>query len=211
MAFNFRYNTASSTVYSSTTRVTTPSICYRKSGTTYYIPLLTSRSQTIGDYVYSASSPTVCTRYGGKTYYGAKSRTANADIPAGTYTPSAFRTLMSQFMTLSNGKYRKVKNAVTLNVNGKSASLAANDSIYYWKNYISGISSFANLETFQVAKVSSGYHTFAGSAYYVIGGDRKLYYYIVGFTKGTDSQWGSFGSNYANYPINVGSGGITFV
>ena len=210
MAFNFRNNNTTSTVYSSTTRVTTPSICYRKSGTTYYVPLLTSRSQTIGDYIYSASSPTVCARYGGKTYYGAKSRTASVDIPAGTYTPSAFKTLMGQFMTLSNGNYKKVKNAVTLTVNGKSVSLAANDSIYYWKNYISGISSWANLETFQVAKCNGNYQTFSGYAYSVIG-DSKLYYYIVGFTKGTDSQWGSFGSNYANYSIKVGSGGIKFV
>lgn len=210
MAFNFRYNNTTSTVYSSTTRVTTPSICYRKSGTTYYIPLLTSRSQTIGDYVYSASSPTVCARYGGKTYYGAKSRTVDVDIPAGTYTPSAFRTLMGQFMTLSNGNYKKVKNAVTLTVNGRSASLSANDSIYYWKNYISGASTNANLETFQVAKINSEYKTFTGYAYQTIG-DSNLYYYIVGFTKGTSSLWGSFGSDYANYSIKVGSGGIKFV
>lgn len=99
MGHKFRYNNTTYSLFSSTSRITTPSLCHRENGTTYYVPLLTSRSQTIGDYVYNASSPTRCCRYNNTTYYAAKSRTLLAyDIPAGTYTPSEFGNILAEFV-----------------------------------------------------------------------------------------------------------------
>lgn len=97
MAIKFRNNTTSTLLHLGS-RVTTPSLCYRQNGTTYYAPLLTSRSQAIGSYVYDASYPTFCCRYNNTTYYAAKSRSSNYDIPAGTYTPSQFGNLLAQFI-----------------------------------------------------------------------------------------------------------------
>lgn len=102
MSIKFRYNSTTYTLWDSTSRVTTPSLCHRKGGTTYHTPLLTSRSQTIGDYVYSASKPTVCVKKDSTIYYAAKSRTVAYDIPAGIYKPSNFKTLIELFIS-SNG------------------------------------------------------------------------------------------------------------
>lgn len=102
MSIKFRTNDTTYTLWDSTSRITTPSLCHRKDGTTYYTPLLTSRSQTIGDYVYSASKPTVCVKKDSTIYYGAKSRTEAYDIPTGIYAPSNFKTLIESFIS-SNG------------------------------------------------------------------------------------------------------------
>lgn len=64
----------------SRTKYTTPSLCYRQSGGTFYVPLVQSGgSVTIGSYKYSYSSanyPRLAVRYNGITYYAVNTRTA---------------------------------------------------------------------------------------------------------------------------------------
>lgn len=137
MGHKFRYNNTTYSLFSSTSRITTPSLCHRENGTTYYVPLLTSRSQTIGDYVYNASSPTRCCRYNNTTYYAAKSRTLAYDIPAGTYGARDFGILLSEFIDDS----RTCKDSFTITAyyptGGVSASsvIPANSVIKYVESY----------------------------------------------------------------------------
>lgn len=137
MGHKFRYNNTTYSLFSSTSRITTPSLCHRENGTTYYVPLLTSRSQTIGDYVYNASSPTRCCRYNNTTYYAAKSRTQEYDIPAGTYSAREFGCYLSDFVD----NIRTCKNSFTITAyyptGGVSASsvIPANSVIKYVECY----------------------------------------------------------------------------
>ena len=54
------------------------------------------------------SSPTLCFRKNDTTYYCAKSITSEAkivyDIPAGTYTPSAFENLIKQYIFVNGSR-----------------------------------------------------------------------------------------------------------
>ena len=54
---------------------------------------------------------------------------ANYDIPAGTYSPSAFKKLIESF--ISHNGSRAVKNNVSVTVNGQTVSILAGDKIYY--------------------------------------------------------------------------------
>jgi hypothetical protein len=105
LGYKFSYNGTSHELYSSTAKITSPSFAYRRDGSTYYVPLLTSRSQTIGDYKYDASYPTRCVRYNNTTYYAAKSRTVNYDIPDGTYDPLVFEKLIDDYIGLNSGRW----------------------------------------------------------------------------------------------------------
>ena len=51
------------------------------------------------------------------------------DIPAGTYSPSTFKNLISSF--ISNNGNRVVSNSFSVTVNGQTLSLAAGTKIYY--------------------------------------------------------------------------------
>ena len=75
-------------------------------GTTYYVPAMSTQGTKVlgGTFngsilYYDTSSPTIAFVKGGKTYYCAKNVTKEipADIPAGTYTPSAFENLIKSF------------------------------------------------------------------------------------------------------------------
>lgn len=125
MGLKYRKNSTSYETLGYTSRVTTPSLCYRKNGTTYYVPLLLNGvDTTVGSYVYKAAGPALCCRYNGNTYKAATSREAfTPDIAAGTYTPSTFRGLISQF--ISNNGSRNVANAYSVKVNGTTKSYAA--------------------------------------------------------------------------------------
>lgn len=130
MALNYRIDSTTKSVLSYTSRVTTPSICYRQNGTTYYVPLLENgTSTTIDGYTYSVSGKTICCRYNNKTYKSATDRTVAYDIPAGTYTPSAFKDLIYNFLPYA-GASRTVASAVTATVNGQSVTLSAGGTIY---------------------------------------------------------------------------------
>ena len=133
MAFKVRANGTTYILYSSSKSNNTFPICYRESGSTKYILLLTSRSQTIDGYVYDASNPTVCVRYNNTTYYGAKSRTVVADISAGTYYGQAAYNLFKSF--ISNNGYRILANSCSITHMGTTRTFSAGTKVWLMYGY----------------------------------------------------------------------------
>lgn len=80
MALSFRYNNTTYELFSDVSVITNPSLNIAKdvAGLLYKfsVPLLTSREQIIGSYIYKAPSPTICVRHNNTTYYCARSREA---------------------------------------------------------------------------------------------------------------------------------------
>jgi hypothetical protein len=138
MALKFRYN---DTTYSlATSDKGSVNFCYQQNGTTYKVPASSTRGTSVqfaedDNYYYKMdnSSPTLCFRKNNTTYYCAKSITSEAkityDIPAGTYTPSAFETLIKNY--ISSNTLRKVSNAFTVTVNNQTVSVSSGSYIYY--------------------------------------------------------------------------------
>lgn len=195
MAIKFRYNNTTYTLLHLGSRITTPSLCYRQSGTTYYAALLTSRSQTIGSYIYSAASPTVCCHYNNTTYYAAKSReSAVYNIPAGTYTPSVFENLIRQFIS-ANGS-RTCANAFTAKVNGHTYNVSAGQTIKYCTTSTAGSGTNSTLRIVTFNGSSTAQAQDANPAYF--GGTYVVY-------ASNFSGYAGF-SAYANYSITIGTG-----
>lgn len=119
---NPKYSTlVSKTPFNSTTRYTTPSICYSKNGTVSYIPLIKPNGNiTIGDksYYYDSSdnitNKTIHCYYNNEEYVVPNKSSDLDDIPIGTYSPSNFKTLIESFIS-SNGS-RTCKNAFAVTV-----------------------------------------------------------------------------------------------
>lgn len=197
MAKKFRYNNATYTLLHLGSRVTTPSLCHRQNGTTYYTPLLTSRSQTIGSYTYSATSPTFCCRYNNTTYYAAKSRESGYNIPAGTYSPADFENMIRQY--ISNNGSRIVANSFTVKVNNQSVSVSAGNLIYY-KVESSSPRGYARYVSFSSSGIieldaCNSTHGFSNHKFYVT--------YIA---TGSGFEFVNAFKTYANYPITVITG-----
>lgn len=197
MAIKFRYNNTTYTLLHLGSRITTPSLCYRQSGTTYYAPLLTSRSQTIGSYIYSAASPTVCCRYNNTTYYAAKSRSSSYNIPAGTYTPSAFENLITSY--ISNNGSRTVMNSFTVKVNNQTVSVSVGTRIYY-KVESSSPRGYARYVSF-----SSQYKMSVASCNPTNGFSNQKFY-VTHIDTGSGFGFVNNFKTYANYPITVTTG-----
>lgn len=192
MSIKFRYGRVIYTLWDSTSRVTTPSLCHRKDGTTYYTPLLTSRFQTIGTYAYSATKPTVCVKKDNTIYYSAKEAGPIYNIPAGTYTPSVFENLIRQFIS-ANGS-RTCANAFTAEVNGHTYNVSAGQVIKYCTTNTagSGTNSTLRIVTFNGHTVAT-----AGDANYFRGT------YVVYASNFSGS---AYFNAYANYSITIGTG-----
>ena len=111
-------------------------------GTKWYYPLIKPGSTlTWGSYVYSYD------RSVGDTFGISLSNTkyvvpnkrvsaSNYDIPAGTYSPSAFKSLIDKYI-YTNGS-RKVSNSFTATVNGQTITVNANTAIWSENNESSG-------------------------------------------------------------------------
>lgn len=112
-------------------------LAFRYNGDTYYVPAMSTQGTKVlggtvngSSWYYDTSSPTIAFRKNGKTYYCSKSCTNESyDIPAGTYTPSAFKKLIESF--ISHNGSRAVKNSFKVTVNGQTLSLAAGTTIHY--------------------------------------------------------------------------------
>ena len=103
-------------------------------------------------------------------------------IPAGTYSPSAFKNLISQFIT-KNGN-RSVKSEFTATVNNQTITVPANATIYYNASY-SGIEQIGFNST-SYTTIGDNFETFK---HYIIYADKTL----------------SYMQNYVNYPITIGN------
>ena len=112
-------------------------LAFRYKGDTYYVPAMSTQGTMVlggklngESWYYDTSSPTIAFRKNGKTYYCSKPLTTESyDIPAGTYSPSAFQNLIKSFISI-NGS-RTVKNSFSVTVNGQTLSIAAGTKIYY--------------------------------------------------------------------------------
>ena len=115
-----------------------PKLVYYYNGTKWYYPLITPTSiLTWGGYKYSYD------RSVGDTFGISLSNTkyvvpnkrvdANYDIPAGTYSPSRFESLIGNF--ISNNGSRRVNNGFSVVVNGQTYSVSSGSSIYFTYQY----------------------------------------------------------------------------
>ena len=115
-----------------------PKLGYYYNGTKWYYPLITPTSILAwGGYKYSYD------RSVGDTFGISLSNTkyvvpnkrvpANYDIPAGTYSPSTFESLIGSF--ISNNGSRRVDNSFSVVVNGQTYSVSSGSSIYFTYQY----------------------------------------------------------------------------
>lgn len=105
----------------------------------------------------------------------------DVSISAGTYSPSAFKNLISQFIA-KNGN-RTVKNEFTATVNNQTITVPANAKIYYNASY-SGIEQIG----------------FNSTSYGTIGGNFETFKHYIIYA---DQSLGSM-QNYVDYPITIG-------
>ena len=116
-----------------------PKLVYYYNGTKWYYPLITPTSTlTWGGYKYSYDR-SVGDTFGislSNTKYVVPNKRVSAvnyDIPAGTYSPSAFESLIQSFIS-KNGS-RTVKNNFSVEVNGQTYSVSSGSGIYYTYQY----------------------------------------------------------------------------
>lgn len=116
-----------------------PRLVYYDRGTKYYYPLIKPDSTLTWDgYIYSYAVNTGDT-FGvslSNTKYvvpNARVAAVTYDIPAGTYTPSAFKSLIEKYIS-ANGS-RIAVNSFTATVNHQTIMVNANTPIYNINNY----------------------------------------------------------------------------
>ena len=115
-----------------------PKLVYYYNGTKWYYPLILPTSTlTWGGYVYSydrSVGDTFGIGLSGTKYVVPNKRvSANYDIPAGTYSPSKFESLIGSF--ISNNGSRRVNNSFSVVVNGQTYSVSSGSSIYFTYQY----------------------------------------------------------------------------
>lgn len=116
-----------------------PKLGYYDGNTKWYYPLIKPTSTlTWGSYIYSYDK-SVGDTFGiglSNSKYVVPNKRVSAvsyDIPAGTYTPSAFENLIKSFIA-QNGS-RIVSNSFSVEVNGQTYSVPAGRAIYYTYQY----------------------------------------------------------------------------
>ena len=112
-----------------------PKLVYYYNGTKWYYPLITPTSKlTWGGYIYSYDR-SVGDTFGiglSNTKYVVPNKrvsASNYDIPAGTYSPSRFNSLIGSYISY-NGS-RKVSNSFKVTVNGQTLSIEPGTRIWY--------------------------------------------------------------------------------
>ena len=137
-------------------------LAFRYNGDTYYVPAMSTQGTKVfggtfngSSWYYDTSSPTIAFRKNGRTYYCSKSLTTeNYDIPAGTYSPSTFKSLIDNYIS-QNGS-RRVSNSFTATVNGQTITVNANTTIYNVNNSSSGSSVLSYCVNFSGTYLSEG-------------------------------------------------------
>ena len=173
-----------------------PKLGYYYNGTKWYYPLIQPTSILTWDgYKYSYD------RSVGDTFGISLSNTkyvvpnkrvpANYDIPAGTYSPSKFESLIGSF--ISNNGSRRVKNGFSVVVNGQTYSVSSGSSIYFTYQY-SGRARFVCFD---------GYPR--GSTQFEMPGAFAQYGIYCTYWRYSDQQ----GTLFYQYSIKV-NGGIKF-
>ena len=182
-------------------------LAFRYSGNTYYVPAMSTQGTKVfggtvnsESWYYDTSSPTIAFRKNGKTYYCSKSLTTESyDIPAGTYSPSTFKSLIDSYISPNNGS-RRVANSFNVTVNGQTITVNANTTIYNVNNASSGSSVLSYGVNFSGKYLNAG-NCFSGDTAHSFSRNKV---YI------TQSKGISYFENYRNYYISVETG-IKFI
>ena len=120
-----------------------PKLVYYYNGTKWYYPLIEPGSILTWDgykYSYDRSvGDTFGVALNNTKYVVPNKRVSaiNYDIPAGTYSPSAFKSLIDKYI-YTNGS-RRVANSFTATVNGQTINVSANTTIWSENNESSGL------------------------------------------------------------------------
>ena len=181
-------------------KLTSPSLVYYYNGTKWYYPLITpTGSFTYQGYKYSYDR-SVGDTFGislSNTKYVVPNKRVAAqtyDIPAGTYSPSAFKNLIDKYI-YTNGS-RKVSNSFTATVNGQTITVKANTAIWSENNESSGSSTLTYGVNFSGEYLHPG-NCFQGGVAYSFT-DNKVYI--------TQSRGISYFGNYMYFNITISTG-----
>ena len=178
-----------------------PKLVYYYNGTKWYYPLITPTSiLTWGGYKYSYDR-SVGDTFGvglSNTKYVVPNKRVSAqtyDIPAGTYSPSTFKSLIDKYISSNNGS-RRVSNSFKVTVNGQTITVNANTTIYNENNESSGWSVLTYGVNFSGEYLHPGNCFQAGVAYSFT--DNKVYI--------TQSRGISYFDRYMYYNITISTG-----
>ena len=177
-----------------------PKLAYYYNGTKWYYPLITPTSVlTWGGYKYSYDR-SVGDTFGvglSNTKYVVPNKRVSAinyDIPAGTYSPSAFKNLIDKYI-YTNGS-RRVANSFIVTVNGQSVAVTENLQIWNQNNESSGWSVLTYGVNFSGSYLEAG-NCFSGGTAHSFS-KNKVYI--------TQSRGISYFENYMYYNITVSTG-----
>ena len=177
-----------------------PRLVYYDRATKYYYPLIKPDSTLTWDgYIYSYAK-SVGDTFGvglSNTKYvvpNARALAGTYDIPAGTYTPSAFKSLIDKYIS-ANGS-RIAVNSFTATVNKQTITVNANTPIYNVNNYSSS-------QPLTYGVVFSGSHMTSRSAFNI-----DTAYSFTGNKVYITYSTIEYFNNYMNYNITVS--GIKF-
>ena len=180
-----------------------PKLVYYDNGTKWYYPLITPTSiLTWGGYKYSYDR-SVGDTFGvglSNTKYVVPNKRVSAqtyDIPAGTYSPSTFKSLIDNYISPNNGS-RRVANSFKATVNGQTITVNANTIIFNENNESSGWSVLTYGVNFSGLYLNAGNCFSSGTA----SSFSRNKVYI------TQSRGISYFANYMHFNITVS--GIKF-
>ena len=181
-----------------------PKLGYFYNGTKWYYPLITPTSILTWDgykYSYDRSvGDTFGISLSNTKYVVPNKRVAASsyDIPAGTYSPSTFKSLIDNYISPNNGS-RRVSNSFKVTVNGQTITVNANTTIYNENNESSGWSVLTYGVNFSGSYLNAGNCFSGGTAHSFI--NNKVYI--------TQSRGISYFGRYMYYNITI-SPGIKF-
>ena len=186
--------------------VTSPSLVYYDSGRKWYYPLIKpDGSFRFSNFIFSYD------RSVGDTFGIALNNTkyvvpnvrrpiaGSYDIPAGTYSPSRFKSLIDNYISSNNGS-RRVSNSFNVTVNGQTITVSANTTIWNENNSGSGSSVLTYGVNFSGSFLSAGNCFGGGTAHSFT--DNKVYI--------TQSRGISYFERYMYYNISIETG-IKFI
>ena len=177
--------------------VTSPSLGYFVNGKKYYYPLIKpTDSFRYSSFIFSYDK-SVGDTFGialNNTKYVVPNKRvplAAYDIPAGTYSPSTFKSLIDNYISSNNGS-RRVSNSFKVTVNGQTITVNANTTIYNENNKSSGSSVLTYGVNFSGSYLEPGNcfgsgtaHSFSRNKVYITQSkgisyfDRYMYYNIT--------------------------------
>ena len=181
--------------------VTSRSLVYYYGGKKYYYPLIKpTDSFRFSNFTFSYDR-SVGDTFGialNNTKYVVPNKRVSAaayDIPAGTYSPSTFKSLIDNYISPNNGS-RRVSNSFNVTVNGQTITVNANTIIFNENNESSGSSHLTYGVNFSGSYMVAGNCFQVGVAYSFT--ENKVYV--------TQSRGIPYFGRYMYYNITISTG-----